>query len=197
MEEDKENIILVDPEGNSLTNYLRQSSRCLYPVCGDGNCMFRCLSYHLVGSEDVHLAVRSLLTRYVNLNSQSFEPYIMNNSTISDHITKMLRPSTWARQVEILAAASLFQVSVYELVQSQDCESHHWEVHHPLALSGQFKQVRLEDEDPLQTAVIPPHFELLYRINSHYDCIINQETNVVCKEPPQISSTHTHIDLTS
>ena len=50
----------------------------------DGNCLFRCFSYQLLGKEDEHIAVRSLLVRFENLNQETFAPYLMSvNSQLS------------------------------------------------------------------------------------------------------------------
>jgi len=125
----------------TLPDYLHQSGRKLHPVKGDGNCMFRSLSNHLLGNEEEHDAVRTLLIRFENLNHHYFEAFLMdkNEPTLKAYISKMCQPSTWGTQIEIEAAACLFQVPVYECLQSQDGEANHWEVHHPRAPADQFR----------------------------------------------------------
>ena len=110
----------------------------------------------------------------------------------------MLRPGVWGTLAEILAIACLLQVPVYEC--EQQGMSYHWEVHHPLAPSDQFKPVEITDNEPLQVIVAnhrAQHFELLHQDNQHYDCIISKETEEVCLEPPVIQPKHEYVDLTA
>ena len=71
----------------TLPAFLNQSGRNLHPVKGDGNCMFRCFSHHLLGNEEEHDAVRTLIIRFENFNRQYFEPLLMNNNepTLKGH----------------------------------------------------------------------------------------------------------------
>ena len=47
----------------TLPDYLHQSGRKLHPVKGDGNCMFRSLSNHLLGDEEEHDAQKWAYTK--------------------------------------------------------------------------------------------------------------------------------------
>ena len=118
----------------TLPDYLHQSGCKLHPVKGDGNCMFRSLSNHLLGNEEELDAIRTLNTIW---KSQSSLLWTISKGqkwayTKSSYFEDG-QPSTWGTQIEIEAAAALFQVPVYECVQSQDGETYHWEVHHPRA----------------------------------------------------------------
>ena len=94
-----------------------------------------------------------------------------NEPTISGHLA---RPCSWGTHIEILAAATLFEVPVYEYVQSPECDSEdHWEVHHPLASLHKLNQLPITELHHMHR---PPHFELRYIINSHYDCIVDKES---------------------
>ena len=44
--------------------FLEQVGRQVHPILGDGNCMFRALVFHVLGSGEEHYAMRSLLPRY-------------------------------------------------------------------------------------------------------------------------------------
>ena len=100
-----------------------------------------------VGSEDKHLVVRSLLVEYKKINPHYFEPLLMsrNEPTISAHLNKMSRPCSWGTHIEILAAATLFEVPVYEYVQSLECSENHWEVHHPLVSAHKLSQLPITE----------------------------------------------------
>ena len=51
-----------------LDSYLQSQGRKVSASVGDGNCLFRSLSYQLVGTEDEHISVRTLAARFENLN---------------------------------------------------------------------------------------------------------------------------------
>ena len=182
----------------TLPDFLHQSGRKLHPVKGDGNCMFRCFSHHLLGNEEEHDAVRTLIIRFENFNRHYFEPLLMSNNepTLKAHVSKMCRPFTWGTQVEIQAVTCLFRVPVYECVQSQDGETYHWEVHHPRAPADQFRLPPIVEDDPVYSAVIPHHFELAYTRNCHYDCIVDKESGELVTTPPEIPVQHFYINLT-
>ena len=48
----------------SLPDFLNQSGHKLHPVKGDRNCMFWCFSHHLLGNEEEHDAVRTLIIQF-------------------------------------------------------------------------------------------------------------------------------------
>ena len=75
-----------------------------------------------------------------------------NEPTLKAHISKMCQPSTWGTQIEIEAAACLFQVPVYECVQSQDGETYQWEVHHPRAPADHFRHPIIVEDDPVYSS---------------------------------------------
>lgn len=101
----------------SLDGFLAQTGREVQKMVGDGNCFFRCLSMQLFQSQDQHYAIRSVLSRFENLNRGTFEKTLMpavNEPTFPGHIRKLITPCTWATHVEVMAAATYFQVPVYE-----------------------------------------------------------------------------------
>ena len=105
-----------------FSNSSRLSGHKLHPMKGDGNCMFQCFSHYLLGMEEEHNAVRTLIIQF---NCHYFEPLLMSNNkpTLKVHVSKMCRTFTWVTQIEMEAVACLFQVPDYECVQSQDGET--------------------------------------------------------------------------
>ena len=58
-----------------------------------------------------------------NLNKDTFSRFLMpgiNSETIDDHIRMISSPRTWATQVEVVAAASVFQVPLYYCTQDKN-----------------------------------------------------------------------------
>ena len=55
-----------EPPTASLGTYLRRQGRRIEPSKGDGNCLFRTFSYQLTGTQDEHLALRTIAVRVVS-----------------------------------------------------------------------------------------------------------------------------------
>jgi len=120
----------------------------------------------------------------------------VNESTVTAHVKKLCRPFTWATHVEVMATATLFQVPVYECTQAPS-GFYRWEIFKPLQISNyQFKHPEVPFPEELLPAVsIPPHFEISYTQNRHYDCVVTLEAGKACANPPQIRGTTSSIDL--
>jgi hypothetical protein len=88
----------------------------IYQTIGDGNCLFRCLSLAFTGTQNQHDVIRAktvdhLITQHDTIerlyrtanHSQSYDSYVASVSQLG----------CWGTDREIVAAASLFDVSVY------------------------------------------------------------------------------------
>ena len=179
-------VVDICENQSPILQFLNLSNSFLHTIMGGGSCLLRCLSFHLWGTDDHHTLLRTLLLNFESQNSDVFKSFLFNGNTMADHISRILHPSTWGTLMEILAAASLFHVPIYECVQSNHSGSYHWEVHHPITKVD----CQLANNDFLQKSVIPSHFELFYKKNLHYDCVIDKHTKVVSTSLPQIISTH-------
>ena len=92
---------------------LASQNRMLVKIRRDGNCLFRALSLIVYGSEMCHVKVRELLVNFVRSNPDNFRVYVTMGTTLEDHLLHMQYSRTWATQVELYAAASLFGREVY------------------------------------------------------------------------------------
>ena len=77
-------------------------------MTGDGNCMFRSLSYHIFGHQEEHLATRKPIIEFESLNQQQFAKYLLevNEPDIELHLKKMGKPFVWGTHIELKVAAS-------------------------------------------------------------------------------------------
>ena len=122
-----------------------------------------------------------------NLNKEMFSRFLFPGTTIDEHIQTISTPHSRATYVEVVAAASMFQVPVYYLSRTAMA----WK---PFSQST-LKLPALPQPDSNLTRLQPTHFELLYHENCHYDAIVS---GTVPASPPPLSSSHTDlIDLTS
>ena len=176
-----------------VQQFLLRSGRCIRSIAKDGNCFFRTASCHLLGTEREHLAVRTLLLRFENLNQTLFEKRLIptfNKPSFRDHIRHLSRPSIWCTQVELMALATFYQVPLYYCACSTDGTSYHWEVIKPIATRDSLRYPEIVEEDPLHGIQPQNHFEFLYWECLHFDLIICQETSLPGSSYPDIPSVH-------
>ena len=70
---------------------LLEQGRKVYVIKGDGNCMFRAISYLMTGDEENYARIRLLLERFENLNTGLFRGLLtsVNKPTIEEHVLHM------------------------------------------------------------------------------------------------------------
>jgi len=176
-----------------LFTYLEAQKRQISCSVGDGNCLFRCFSYQLLGTEDEHIAVHSLLVRFENLNQSSFQPYLtsINPPTMKQHINDMLRPNKWGTHIEILAAATYYQIPVYYCCLGGKEDDYHWECVNPLQQQQPFRYPDLTGS-PLDNIQPHTHFELSYTHNCHYDSVV-ASTGELSTDFPSLRNEETYV----
>ena len=172
------------PLPDKLADILLSMKRKIYHITKDGNCLFRALSFQLSGNESAHSLLRDYIVRFENLNANCFKDFLMdtNQPDIASHVNKLMLPGEWGTQIEIIAAATLFQVPVLLLTSSKQW---HWESVKPLRPIDSFRvPVLLNTDHQLK---IPNHFEFLYFANYHFDAIVSLDNECVCSIPPIIA----------
>ena len=114
---DNDCILVCFKPLDPLTSFLNSEGRMIYRVLADGNCMFHALSHQLFGSPNKDFDVRSLLVRFESKNRSIFSSLLtsLNEPDINSHIRKMLAPGVWGTHVELVAAATYFQIPAYIL----------------------------------------------------------------------------------
>jgi len=98
------------------------------PIIGDGNCFFRSVAQIVYGDEMLQRKIRELLADFISRNHTDFQPYI--NGDMVEYIARIRLTRVWRTAVELLAAASLFDIPVYTLVPYKD--TYHWLCYKPL-----------------------------------------------------------------
>ena len=155
-------------------------------IRGDGNCMFRSLSFIITGSED-HMHVRRAIIRHMrdignvlwesqispllnNLRSIGEVSVGNNQSPNADHMaginqyiaaTRMDHDKTWGSEVEIMVLAHLLDTAVYSYDTARG-----WNRYTPVNVYGQFDvSTRVNSQMAMYVC---------YNIN-HYDVVTSVE----------------------
>ena len=197
--EDVNNVVTSVPVPKSkttLSGFLQTSARKVHSVKGDGNCFFRCISYHLVADEEQYYCIRLLLERFENLNQSLFEGRLVEGVTgqnMTQHIAKLGIPNT---HIELMATATLFQVPLYCCMPHHDDTEYSWHIFQPLKPADKIRIPVILSEEPYSSFAKCHHFEITLINNNHYDCVVFKDTEKVCETPPSLSGKTYHIDLT-
>ena len=89
-------------------------------ILGDGNCLFRALSFIITGSEEQHMLVRQAIVAHMrSLGQVLWEHHIYPDVAYRNGMehylseTCMERSGAWGTQVEIIALANLLNIPIY------------------------------------------------------------------------------------
>ena len=168
--------------------FLAKQGRKRKVILGDGNCLFRPVSYLVHGSQDDHQKLREALVTTVEMNRNCFEKYIMEG-TFNDHVVAMRREGVWGTQVELFATATYFHMQVYICSPHPTTKEYRWLCFSPLDHCQ-----LLEDKSIPQMPINIQHVELCHSAGSHYDCIIDKQ-NIFPASPPQLQCSSMYLNI--
>ena len=105
------------PYSGADTVLLEPQRRYAVTVMGDGNCMFRSLSF------SQHFAVRTLLCDHMYTIEQSILGHIAPHKTVEDYLqcTQINKNNVWGTDVQVRVFANLFNTNVY-VYTHMNCE---------------------------------------------------------------------------
>lgn len=111
-------LVFTDKEQHSNMSIIEIDGTKLHcrNIKGDGNCLFRAVSYCVSGSEDNHDAIRQATCRHLLENECVFESLQRNvNMSMNEYLqmSHMNESGTWATEMEIIGIAALFKINVY------------------------------------------------------------------------------------
>lgn len=177
-------------------NNLILNNREIKHIIGDGNCLFRCLSQHLFNSQDKHQVVRELVCNFEKENASTFEVYLTPNQSqsIHEHVQLILKNNSWGTQVELIAAATYFQVPIYVYEYLPSSRSGKWTCVKPINNRKHLNCTTVTSIFDEQFN-ISSHFELYHTKDVHYDCIVSKDTGSVPIIPPTLDKTESYLDM--
>jgi hypothetical protein len=86
----------------------------IHKIKGDGNCLFRALSYAITGSQGYHKEVRENVINHMKNIETLLLPH-MKNKPLNSYLdsSRMANTDSWGTDVEIIAASSLLSTDIY------------------------------------------------------------------------------------
>ena len=178
---------------SNANTFLATHDRMIHPIKGDGNCLFRALSYLILGAEDRHQQVRLTLVDYTTCNPQVFANFCSPLCTLEEHTARMRYETVWGTDLEIKVAATFFQLPIYVCTQRSGTLIYYWECFQPLPPNNLQPLVHPYFDTPLINAL--HHLELCHSDRCHYDTVVMSD-GLRPIFPPNLERTVTHMDLT-
>ena len=142
----------------------------------------------MCGSQESHGCIRESHISFVEANRQVFEKYIMKG-TFEEHISAMKQQGAWATQLEIFAAASLYQLPIYLCSPHPTTHEYRWLMFKPVDHAHLYFQ-----EDMLKMLPTSNHIELCHTGGDHFDCVFDQD-NAIPTTPPQLNNNSSSMQL--
>jgi OTU domain-containing protein 3 len=96
---------------DDLSTELSQHGLRVKIVAADGSCFFRSLADQLEGDNGDHLHYRTKVVDYIQQHEDNFKPFIEDDESLNDYITRMRRDGTWAGNIELQAASMALHVN--------------------------------------------------------------------------------------
>ena len=117
-------IPLIFRRNENMSKPLLDSPTKLCRITGDGNCLFRALSYFLTGRQAYHMILRQKIVDHMHTIEHVLRPHMNCSADVYLATTNMTSSGVWGTDIEIFAAASLFNVDIY--VYSQFGNIYKW-----------------------------------------------------------------------
>ncbi len=150
---------------SELDHFLESHSRTRHSVIGDGNCLFRSISYLLFETQDEHPQVRKVLTNFINLNRKYFKQEC--DSSVKKHTKNMIKEGVWGTNAEIRALSLYFNKPVF--VALERYSSYCWA---SMTYTQEDKKLSFPQEEKLSITTGINHFEIYCVNNYHYDALV-------------------------
>lgn len=75
--------------------------------------MFRALAKQLSGDSDKNGQLRHRLCEFISLNGELLKEWVTAGITLDEYLTSVRKIGTWETQLELKAAATLFNTDMY------------------------------------------------------------------------------------
>ena len=105
-------LIVKHKNCSEMVKPLEKPSK-LYRIVGDGNCLFRALSYAITGRQNYHSLIREKIVQHMRHNEHALLAHM--NGSVNEYLarTGMRNQHVWGTDIEIIAASSLLETDIY------------------------------------------------------------------------------------
>ena len=127
-------------DGGDHAAYMFQSddapAKC-HKVDGDGNCLFRSLSFWVTGSVRFHPMLRRAIVSEIQRYSHLYTSYTPEEAPGIEYLRKsrMAYNGVWGTDVETTAAATMLRIAVAVYAPFGNSK-YRWQIYHPLGRAG-------------------------------------------------------------
>ena len=80
-------------------------------MVGDGNCLFRSIADQMEGNPNRHRHYRSTIISFISSRREDFEPFIEDDESFDDYVSRMSTEAEWGGHQELYAAAEALEVN--------------------------------------------------------------------------------------
>ena len=150
---------LIFPHARKISKPLNKPIK-LYNIIGDGNCLFRALSYIITGRQIYHMTVRHKILEHMRSIENLLLPHM--NMSLNNYFlaSGMANETVWGTDTEIFAASSLLSTDIY--VYTNTGSNMSW---------NKFSQSMLDNSSPQNTCAI----YIQHTSGVHYDVVLDVE----------------------
>ena len=112
----------------------------VHPILGDGNCLFRALSYVITGTQSYHADIRSKIIQHMIEIENLLFPH--TNMSLVSYLEQsgMANIGTWGTDIEIFTACSLLSTDIYVYTKVGQCFK--WQKFSSTVLNGKLRWPR-------------------------------------------------------
>lgn len=102
-------IVSTSDSYDQYTEALRRQGFSVYPVAGDGNCLFRAVAHQVYGDDGLHGLVRDRCMDYMEVNASFFSLFVEGGmESFGEYISTKRELGCWGDDPEIQAICELY-----------------------------------------------------------------------------------------
>ena len=185
--------IFNKPEYDSLLKniHINEDSFIIQKIYGDGNCLFRCISYFLTGTESYHLFMRNLLFNYIENNLAEILaefPYIYYEGgpiNTEDYIPLIKESGNYGGELECNLFTKIFPINILVVTYNENKDKEN--TYEYYMYYGFNKSVNYLPLCIMEYKESNKHYQILY-YNKNYNDNIFKENSVIKEEKKDTQS---------
>lgn len=168
-----------------MITFLAAHHRRLDRTLSDGNCLFRALSKQLFNNQKYHGELQRILIEYVESNTELFDGWAREGLSLHEHLQKMKMPGVWGSHLEIQAAATLFNKTIYVASDSLVPGECKWTASSPQSTPNSSSTATTKFPEVTNK----PWLEIAYSNQCHYDAVYSDSMHT----PPALTGKTTFV----